>query len=68
MKDSCPFFDDISFKRRSFYFWEVFLGKSCFLDIEFGITLPSSNIIKLLKVMYQALKMFRDISEQRGKG
>ena len=39
-----------------------------FLDIGFGITIPSGNIIKFLKVMYQALKMFREISEQRGKG
>ena len=62
MNVSCPFLDDISFKRRPFYFWEVFL------DIGFGITIPSGNIIKFLKVMYQALKMFREISEQRGKG
>ena len=59
------FFEEIflSFKRRSFYFWEVFLGKYCFLDIGFGITIPSCNIIKFLKVMHHALKMFRDISK-----
>lgn len=61
------FFEEIflSFKRRSFYFWEVFLGKYCFLDIGFGITIPSCNIVKFLKVMHHALKMFRDISKQR---
>ena len=68
MNVSCPFFDDISFKSGSFHFWEVFLGENCFLDIGFVITIPSRNIIKLLKVMYQTSKKFREISEQRGKG
>ena len=59
MKVTCPFFDDTSFKRRSFYFWEVFLGKNCFLDIRFVITIP---------VMHHALKKFHDIPKRREKG